>query len=102
MSRSIDEVQDIILPVLHVLHLDCMAFDGYPLFFFKIHRIKHLVFHVPFTERPCRFKQPVGQRAFTVIYMRNYREIPNIFHFTEIYGANIAKIEKRAYICLIV
>ena len=42
VSRSINQVKDILLPLISIFHLDRMALDSDPSFFFQIHIIKHL------------------------------------------------------------
>ena len=46
MARSVDQVEDIFLSLVDVLHLDRVALDGDSLFPLKIHVVEHLSLHI--------------------------------------------------------
>ena len=53
-----------------------MRFDCDPPLPFKVHRIKKLVLSLAVLDRTCAFQQPVGQRRFPVIDVRDDAKIP--------------------------
>ena len=61
MPRSIDEIEDVLLAILVVLHLDRMALDGDPLFLLQVHIVQDLCLHVPAGQSLGQFEQPVLQ-----------------------------------------
>ena len=56
MTRSIYQVQYIILPFPVIIDLNSMAFNGDPFFPFKVHIIKHLGLHVTFANGMGKFQ----------------------------------------------
>jgi len=62
-----------------IIHLDSVAFNGYSPFALKVHVVQHLLLH--FTAGYCtrKLQKPVSQSAFTMIDMRNYTKIPDVF-----------------------
>ena len=56
-----------------------MGLDGDAALPFQIHGIEHLLHHFALGQRAGGFEQTVGKRAFTVVDMRNDREIPDEF-----------------------
>ena len=51
MSGSVYEVEDIFDSIrMLIIDLDRMAFDGNAFFSFKVHVIKDLIHHFPFTD----------------------------------------------------
>ena len=78
VSRSINQVKDILLPLISIFHLDRMALDSDPSFFFQIHIIKHLPWsHL---NGVSKLQQTVGQRWLTVVNMSNNAKVANILH----------------------
>ena len=60
MSRSVNKVQDILLPLILVLHLDGVALDSYAALLLQVHVIEHLTLSNVYGM--CIFKQTVSQR----------------------------------------
>ncbi len=61
MSRSIDQIQDILLPILgFVVHPSCLKLDGDPPFALQIHIIEHLSLHITVFNGAGRLKQSIG------------------------------------------
>jgi hypothetical protein len=46
--------------------------DGDAALAFEVHIVEHLVAEFAGTDGARFFKEPVGQRAFSVVYVRNY------------------------------
>ena len=80
VSGSVDEVQQVFLPVAGIFHLDRMALDGDALLFLQVHVVQDLIFHVPLREGARQFQEPVGQRAFSVVDMCDDTEVSDSFH----------------------
>ena len=76
MARRIDQIKNILVPVLrpvdkpHGLGLDRDA--PLPL---KLHIVKHLILHLSVRQKPGLFNDPVRQRGFAVIDVRDYTKI---------------------------
>src|SRR6266567_5007799 len=76
MSGSIEQVQSIALSGFAcVTHHNGMRFDRDPALPFQIHRVKELILLFSLLDRARALKQPVRQRRFAVIDMRNDAEV---------------------------
>ena len=76
MPRRIDQIQPIGLTRLAcVTHRHRMRLDRDPPLAFQIHRIKKLVLPLALLDRAGALQQPVGQRRFAVIDMRDDAKI---------------------------
>ena len=60
MSRSVNKVKDILLPLILVLHLDGVALDCDAALLLQVHVIEHLTLSNVYGM--CIFKQTVSQR----------------------------------------
>lgn len=70
MTRSVDQVQAVRLPVLGVItESDRMSLDCDSPFPLQIHRVEKLRLHIPFRDQPCRLKKPVGQGGLPVVHV---------------------------------
>ena len=78
MSRSVNEVEDILLAIVHILHLDSVALDCNSALLLKVHVVKHL----PFGDVDCLgcLQQTVGQCRLTVVYVGNDAKVSDSFH----------------------
>ncbi len=80
VSRGVDKVQNIVFPVFvrkrntHGLGFDCDA----P-FSFQIHIVKVLVFFFTVADKIGKFQNPVRQRGFAVVDVRNDGEVSDMF-----------------------
>ena len=90
MARSVDQVEGILLSVIHVVHLDCVALDGDSLLLLQIHRVEDLVLHVTRCQRICNLKHSVGQGTLSVVDMRYDTKVSSLLHCKSIIGAKIA------------
>lgn len=57
-----------------------MTFYGNASFSFEIHTVHDLIFLIPVADRLSQIKQPVRQRTFAVIYMRNNTKVSYVLH----------------------
>ena len=80
MTRSVDEVEGIILTIVLIIHLDRVALDGDTFLLLKVHRIQHLVFHVSGCESVGYLQHSVSQGTLTMVNMRNNAEISCLLH----------------------
>lgn len=80
MTRSVDQIEDILLSLVGVLHLDGVALDGDSLLLLKIHVIEDLGRHVPAGECLGQFDKPVSQGTLTMVYVGDDTEIPYMLH----------------------
>ena len=62
MSRGINKVEDILLPVICLVHCpDCLGFDRNASFPFQIHIVQHLGLHLPAGQKTGHLYDPVRQ-----------------------------------------
>ncbi len=78
VSRSVNQVKDILLTLIGIFHLDSMALDRDSPFFLQVHIIKHL--SRSHLNSLGIFQQAVGQSRFTVVNMSNNTKIAYILH----------------------
>ena len=57
-----------------------MAFDRDAFLPLQIHIVQHLILHIALTQGARQLQKPVRQRAFPVVDMGDYAEIPDVFH----------------------
>ena len=76
MARRIDQVQDILLPVLRLVDgAHRLGFDGDPPLPFQVHVIQHLLLHLPAGKQSRLLDDPVRQGGFPVVDMGNDTKI---------------------------
>ena len=76
VAGSVDQVELVGLAVLRgVHHADGVGFDGDAALALQVHGVEHLGLHLARGERSGEFQQAVGQRGFTVVDVRDDREI---------------------------
>ena len=80
MPGSVDQVQDIRLPFMFMLHLDGVALDGDAPLPLQLHVVQHLVLEVPFLQGSGEHQEAVGQRAFAMVDMGDDTEVANMIH----------------------
>ena len=78
MSRSINEIQHVFLPIFLVLHLDGMALDGDASLFLQVHIVEHLPFGD--LDGVGVFQQSICQGRLTMVYMCDDAEITYVLH----------------------
>ncbi len=80
MSGGVDQVENVILAMKFILHLNGMTFNGNAALPLQIHIIQQLCLHITVCYRPRRLQQPVSQRALPMINMRYDAKISNVLH----------------------
>jgi hypothetical protein len=61
-----------------VVHPDRRQFYGYALFALQIHFVEQLGFHGTFLNGTGQLQQPVGQRRFAMVNMRDDTKITDV------------------------
>ena len=80
MSRRIDQIQDIFIPVLCLVDkTGCLQFYGNAPFPFQLHVVQELFLHLPLGNQAGLFNDPVRQSRFSMVDVGNNAEIPNVF-----------------------
>ena len=78
MAGGVDQIKLIVGSVLSlVIYADGTRLYGYSALALKLHVVEELIFHVTLCDGIGEFENTVGKSAFSVIYVRNYREIAN-------------------------
>ena len=80
MTRSVQKVEGVLLPVRAVLHLNGVALYGNSLLLLKIHGIQDLGLHLAAGNGVCKLEHPVGKGGFAVVNMGYYAKVSDIFH----------------------
>ena len=76
VPRRINQIQLIRLAILrHIYHPHRMRLDGDATLPLQIHRIEHLRLHLPRRQGAGQLQQPVCQRGFPMINVRDYRKV---------------------------
>ena len=76
MTRSVDEVQNIVFAVLgKIIELNGVSLDCDSSLTLKIHFVEKLSGHVTQSDRLCFFKQSVGKGGLAVVDVCNNAEI---------------------------
>ena len=75
VSRCVNHVQRIHLPVDHPGHANRLGFDGDSAFAFDIHPVEVLLAHLPLINNSGELQHPVGEGRFAVVDVRNDAEI---------------------------
>ena len=78
MSRSVDEVEQILFTALLIFHLYGMTLDGDASLAFQIHVVEHLV--LGNLDGIGVFQHTVSQSRLAVVYMGNDAEVPYVLH----------------------
>jgi hypothetical protein len=79
VAWGVDQVEFVLLPILgRVIHRDRMGLDRDASLLFEIHRIQHLVMHVPLGNGACALQQPVGKRGLPMVDVGDDRKIPDM------------------------
>ena len=78
VSRSVDQVQNILLALISILHLDGVTLDGDTTFTLQVHIIEHLSFGHLYSL--SKLQQTVCQSRLAVINMGNNAKISYMIH----------------------
>jgi len=81
VARRVDQIQVVDLPVARaVAQGGGLRFDRDAALAFQVHRIEHLFRHLPIRQAAAALNQPIGQRRFTVVDVRDDRKIADVLH----------------------
>ena len=78
VSRRVNQIQNILLPLVHIFHLDGMALDGDTSFLLQIHVVQHLSFGHLYGIG--KFQQAVCQGRFPVVNVGYDTKVTYILH----------------------
>jgi hypothetical protein len=85
VPRGIDEVQDVVLPVLRlVVEAHRVLLDGDPALALEVHGIEELLAHLALGEGPRALHQAVGEGRFPVIDVGDDREVADVLHVRDL------------------
>ena len=78
MSRSVDQVKDILFSIFRLIHCThCLRLDCDTTFSLKIHIIQYLRLHLPAGQKSCHLNNTVCQGRFPVVNMRYNTKVTN-------------------------
>ena len=80
VARSVNQIEDIFLILVNIVHLNGVALYGYAFLPFEVHRVEHLVLHFTGRQGVGDFEHPVGQGALAMVDMGYYAEIADFVH----------------------
>ena len=60
------------------MEANAFGFDGNAALAFEVHRIEHLLVHLPLAERAGEFEKAVGKRGFAVVNVRDDAKISDV------------------------
>jgi len=80
VAGRVDEVQDVRLPLVGVLHLYGVGLDGDAPFALQVHVVQQLRLRLPMCDGVGMLQQPVRQRALAVVDMRDDAKIAYVLH----------------------
>ena len=84
MPRRVDQIEVVDLTIESlVLQRGGLRLDGYPTFFFDVHRVKNLRLHVTRFESSATLDQAICECGFAMINVRNDRKISDVIHQRE-------------------
>ena len=76
VARRVDEVQRVRLAVARLVEqAHRVGLDRDPALALEVHRVEHLVDGLPRVHRPGQLEEPVGERGFPVVDVRDDREV---------------------------
>lgn len=82
MSRRIDKVELIHLPILRlIVERDALRLDGDSAFALQIHGVQNLGLHLTVRQTAAELDDTVRQRRLTVVNVRDNGEITYVLHY---------------------
>ncbi len=79
VSRGVDEVQDVGVPILgRVIHPHRLGLDGDAPLALQLHVVQELGLRLAFAQGASGFEQPVRQRRLAVVDVGDDAEVPNV------------------------
>jgi hypothetical protein len=80
VAWGVDQIENVLLTVQLVVHLDGVALDGDASLALQIHVVEQLSLQFALRHRAGVFQQSVGQGALAVINVCNDAEVTNVLH----------------------
>ena len=80
VARRIDQIQDVLLPVQGVVHLDGLALDGDAPFTLQVHVVQVLGLHVTIGDGAGHVQEAIGQGALSVVDVGDDAEVADVLH----------------------
>ena len=80
VAGGVDQVQQVLLPVEGIVHLDGLALDGDAAFTLQVHVVQGLILHIAVGDGAGHLQQPVRQGALAMIDMGDDAEITDVVH----------------------
>ena len=76
VARRVDQVELIDEAIVRfVVELDGLRLDRDATLALEVHRVEHLILRLARGDRAARFEDPIGERGFAVIDVRDDREV---------------------------
>ena len=84
MAGRVDEIEVVNLTVQRFVFERCgLRLDGYPTLLLDIHRVEDLCTHLAILQTATTLYEPVCERGFAVINVRNDRKVSDVIHQRE-------------------
>lgn len=83
MTRSVDEVQNVIFSSFRMVHLNCVTLYCDAALALNVHVIQGLLLEVSIRNRTRGLKQSVRKGALTVVDVSYDAEVSDVFHVLE-------------------
>ena len=84
MAWRVDQIEVVYLAIFgFVVQRSGLRFDGYAALFFDIHRVQNLRTHLSVLQAAAALDEPVSERGFAMINVRNDRKISDVIHQRE-------------------
>jgi hypothetical protein len=81
VTWRVNQVQVVNLPIASaILQRSGLRFDGDAAFFFDIHRVQNLSFHLPLLQSSTALDQSVSQGRFAMINVGDDGKISDVLH----------------------
>lgn len=95
MARRIDEVEVVFVPLVGVLHLDRLQFDGDATLALQIHLIEELFLHLALLDRLGQLQQAISQGRLAMVNMGDDAEIADVFLTHSLGSSTVEEIGQR-------
>ena len=80
MARRINQIKDILFPVLCLIHdTNCLGFDCNSPLSFQFHIIQYLRLHLSLCQKSRLLNDPICQSGFTMVDVGDDTKVTNIF-----------------------
>ena len=97
MPRRVDQIEHIILTILRsIFDPHGVRLDRNPALALDVHRIQHLLLHIPSSDCIRLLNKPVSKRGFPVVNMRHDREIAYVCKVCHGLGYDVESLPRQA------